>query len=361
MERKLASFYEAWRDDEDVIRELAHGSNQDVIDFFSVPNDETEDTTEEKDTDMLEDARVQELVRLAEEGTLDASHLTPAELTLFHSALKRGELDDYVEAWTPWWLQAVEVLDGKSAPIPHICCRGGTHPNSFRVGLFLVHILYGYCWTLRQYNGSISSSNRLEALNNVCSVVPGLLLEKYVPPATMKDAVSANLSHIRKIAKSHGQEKQFPLLCYNDVLTILKDKWKCRQAVQELRTLITKVSGAPTTNQHRQNLKRIAKRVDYYLSFAEHHCYGALPTPDAQERRAAAAETTQGFVIREALTEQPFSNQPASATESPTTTQPLSTTPLLIVPSATPTLASLLSVQLQQIVDLHWSNATEKL
>ncbi|XP_026192439.1 uncharacterized protein LOC34623189 [Cyclospora cayetanensis] len=136
---------------------------------------------------QLSEERLRQLQQLATQGRLQLEHLTPEEAASFFSALKRGELIQYFDAWSPWWL-SVELPDVEKPP--HICCQP-TQPDS-RLVMTLSQVLYGYAHVMRSFNGSVDDSDVQEAAGHFLAVCKGLE-SRNPPPSSAVGAVDQTL------------------------------------------------------------------------------------------------------------------------------------------------------------------------
>ncbi|KAL5551537.1 hypothetical protein UlMin_001713 [Ulmus minor] len=211
--------------------------------------EETEEMDEEGDPTLSEET----IQKFLSEGQVSFDDLSTEEKKQFQRAVASGELSKMIEPWDPWWLrpsarkislsregtplvqplsrqepslspqadpeseQTSEIPPGPETPLPPLSKLSSTEPSPL-LAVHLVDIVYGYCFTLRLYNGDWQSDaiGSASVLLSVSSV-----LGQGGHPETVLEALSYCLEQTCSPAYRHMGGLQFGLGLIDDVVCLL--------------------------------------------------------------------------------------------------------------------------------------------
>ncbi|OQR98283.1 hypothetical protein ACHHYP_08925 [Achlya hypogyna] len=253
------------------------------------------------DTDLTaDDRRMEELVQLMESDALTLDALTDEERAQFLREVADGRLGKHIALWTPWWTQSPEAYaantksvrhqlivaldeDGEDSDVEvlHDHPRGlltavrakalepmaalHASPNGRVLRCNLFEVLFAYAYTLRTYNGDWATDavEASAALLGLSSVLQGNRV--YESDADARTACASAPLADKNVAAAKAALADADTMRTAQVFVL--------DALSDLEALLeAAVAAAPKAA--RKELRRVAKKVHFYLVWAA-HCKGA--------------------------------------------------------------------------------------
>lgn len=221
--------------------------------------------------------------------------------------ISSGKLSSYIEPWVPWWTlpeakdinlgtdgtgliqeknvstdlepSGAEILSPfprlPSDPIPTLQSLTSVDPSPLLI-IHLADILYGYCFTLKLYNGDWGGDalGATEALLSISAVTgQSFVLE------SLDEVLSGCLSRVCSPEWRDRGGKEYAIGLVEDVANLLKlGTTGVILALTELQRMVTvggkemkessKVLKNDVAKQQKNKLKGINKKLQYFLSWA---------------------------------------------------------------------------------------------
>ncbi|KAL8439199.1 hypothetical protein Efla_005681 [Eimeria flavescens] len=232
-------------EEEEAVKGLGFDSSEDDDDVSDAAEEEQQQQQQQEQQQQIEPQRLQHLQQLAAAGSLDLQHLTPKETQAFFSAIKRGELAQYLQPWKPWWL-SIE-LPNVDAP-PHVCCRPKRADP--RLAMSLLQLLFAYAHCMRTFNGKVEDAEVEEAAAHLLAIARGLE-QKEPPPSSAVAAVDQALGWAAQPPLG-CTDSAFAEVCLSDVCRLLSSRDFAIKAAADAATLITRFKTSMQQQQQQQ-------------------------------------------------------------------------------------------------------------
>ncbi|KAJ4803525.1 HIT zinc finger family protein [Rhynchospora pubera] len=212
--------------------------------FHSEGEDEV--SSDNEDEPMLSEELIQKVISGDE---IRLEDLSPEEIKRFKRALASGELSKLIEPWTPWWTKSSaksislghggrqlitqintepdpsnnaapvdeEIPPGPDSPLPQLNQLTRSEPSPF-LAVHLVDVLYGYCFTLRLYNGDWSSDPLGSA--SVFLTISKVMGDDF-RPETVREALISCLEQACSPVHRHMGGFNFAIGLMDDVISLI--------------------------------------------------------------------------------------------------------------------------------------------
>lgn len=220
----------------------------DILKRFHAEDEEDDSMGEDEPT--LSEETIQKVLS---GDNINFDDLTAEERKLFQRAMASGELSKMIEPWEPWWLKPSartislsqegsrliqpmvseessgsqaddlktkpenDIPAGPETPLPPLSKLTSVEPSPL-LAFHLLDILYGYCFTLRLYNGEWQSdpSGASMVVLSVSSI-----LGQAAQPESILEAVSYCLEQTCSPAFRHVGGLQFGFAILDDVTSLI--------------------------------------------------------------------------------------------------------------------------------------------
>ncbi|XP_078148066.1 HIT-type Zinc finger family protein isoform X2 [Carex rostrata] len=211
--------------------------------FHSEDNDEV---SSDEDESMLSEELIQKVISGDE---IRLEDLSPEEISRFKRALASGEVSKLIEPWTPWWTKPSaksislghggsllitpisdepgpsnnqapldkEIPPGPDSPLPPLNQLIRSEPSPL-LAVHLVDVLYGYCFTLRLYNGDWSSDPLGSA--SVFLTISKVMGDDF-RPQTVREALSSCLEQACSPVHRYMGGFKFAIALMDDVISLI--------------------------------------------------------------------------------------------------------------------------------------------
>eukprot|EP01130_Rhizamoeba_saxonica_P004337 TRINITY_DN1775_c0_g1_i2.p1 TRINITY_DN1775_c0_g1~~TRINITY_DN1775_c0_g1_i2.p1 ORF type:complete len:341 (+),score=83.04 TRINITY_DN1775_c0_g1_i2:235-1257(+) len=242
---------------------------------------------ERVNTNFIEGKEDIDLINNLENVDLDDPNLidslTPEQLADFHKQIETGTISRLIEEWEPWWRSEnessgiKEITDDENEEentsvipliIPDIppLSEVSSKPPSELLLNNLVEILYGYCYTMRLYNGDWGDNivGFLGDFLNISTVLVSTKVYSVLKEAAqgaMENSVHHGTYMSRKYTISVLEDVSLVIQTTKHVIAALCDAYHILKCYRE-------ISGSSIKNSECKKIFRAEKKLLFLISWA---------------------------------------------------------------------------------------------